>query len=100
MTYHLRHADAIAERASTALARHWQDASPSGNWFDAYWSAAATPEPDEPPQAVTLLGNLPAIRWYRRGDSLIGYAHGRHDGCYVVPTSLAIRLAPATATHR
>jgi hypothetical protein len=101
MTYQIRYADDFAERVSAALSGRWNGTTQTTDWIDAYWTAAATPEPDDPPQAVSLLGNLPVIRWYRRGDTVVGYAHGRRDGCYVVPTAAALRhIAPAFTPSR
>jgi hypothetical protein len=79
----------VADRFSRAMVAHWDGTSAGDDWIESYWTAAIAPEPQDPPVAVSLLGNLPAVRWYLRGNTLVGYAHGRHDGCYLIPGSVA-----------
>ncbi|MGI9254749.1 MAG: hypothetical protein ACR2J8_13480 [Thermomicrobiales bacterium] len=82
----MTHAETIAQRFTHAIAARWTDspASPA-HWMESFWTGADAPEPFDPPQAISLLGDLPAIRWYRRDGSIVGYAQGRPDGCFVVP---------------
>jgi hypothetical protein len=78
------------------VAASWRGADASAAagvaWFEAHWTGQAPPEPDEPPAAASLFGAAGhGIRWYARGDLLLGYA-GRAGGCYQVTPS---ELPPA-----
>jgi hypothetical protein len=55
-------------------------------WFEAHWSEAAPPEPEDPPDAASVLaGSGGGIRWYLRDEAIRGYVARRESGCYLVP---------------
>jgi hypothetical protein len=54
-------------------------------WFEHHWTSEAPPEPDDPPEAASILGGAGSgIRWYGRDDVVLGYVAGLRDGCYAV----------------
>lgn len=76
----------VADEFSRAVAARWRgDRDDASVRLEAHWTAAPAPEPNEPPAAVSLLGSMPAVRWYRRDEAIVGYAVGRPDGCYWMP---------------
>lgn len=80
----------VADQFSLAVAAHLRgDRDEATTWLEAHWTAAPAPEPNEPPAAVSLLGSMPAVRWYRRDEAIVGYAVGRNDGCYWMPFAAA-----------
>lgn len=54
-------------------------------WLESFWTPTPSPEPAEPPDAVSFLGGVSAVRWYGRESAIVGYPIGRSGGCYVVP---------------
>jgi hypothetical protein len=70
------------------LAAVWRGHAPPSmfsDWLEARWWADGPAEPAAPPDAVSVLGGAGGgIRWYGRGDSIVGYVTGRPRGCYVV----------------
>ncbi len=65
-------------------------------WFEAHWTDASSPEPEEPPAAAKVLGNASGgIRWYVRDDVVQGYLSGRDEGCYRIARDEAVPLIPA-----
>lgn len=59
-------------------------------WFEAHWTGQAPPEPDDPPDAASVLGAAGrGIRWYARGGLVLGYA-GQAGGCYRVAPDEAV----------
>jgi len=54
-------------------------------WFERHWTAEAPPEPDDPPEAASILGGAGlGIRWYVRDDIVLGYVADQGNGCYAV----------------
>jgi hypothetical protein len=78
--------ESLARLYSEAVAARWRGEPAAGfeRWLEAYRSPEAAPEPNEPPQAVSLLGGMAAVCWYRIGDAVVGVARGRR-GCWWVP---------------
>lgn len=61
-------------------------ASSFAAWFEAHWSEAAPPEPEDSPDAASVLaGSGGGIRWYLRDEAIRGYVARRESGCYLVP---------------
>ena len=52
-------------------------------WLESFWGAEAPPEPNAPPDALSVLGNAGiGIRWYAHDSAIFGYVPGRARGCY------------------
>ena len=71
------------------VSAHWrgetEEATAVGTWFEAHWSDQAPPEPDDPPEGTSVLGDSGSgIRWYVRDEAVVGYVSRRPDGCYRV----------------
>jgi len=80
----------IALAYDRVVSAHWRgeidEATVVGTWFEAHWSDQAPPEPDDPPEGTSVLGDSGSgIRWYARDEAVIGYVSRRPDGCYRVP---------------
>jgi hypothetical protein len=85
----------IALTYDRVISAHWRGetdtATPLDAWFEAHWSDQAPPEPDAPPEGTSVLGDSGAgIRWYARGEVVLGYASRRPNGCYRVPMREAV----------
>ena len=67
-----------------------ESADAGTTWFEAHWTKQAPPEPDDPPDAASVLGAAGhGIRWYARGGLVLGYA-GQAGGCYQVAPDEAV----------
>jgi hypothetical protein len=80
----------IALAYDRVVSAHWrgetEEATAVGTWFEAHWSDLAPPEPDDPPEGTSVLGDSGSgIRWYARDEVVVGYVSRRPDGCYRVP---------------
>ena len=65
-------------------------------WFEHHWTTEAPPEPDDPPEAASILGGAGwGIRWYGRDDVVLGYVADHRAGCYAV--SVADTVPPLRA---
>jgi hypothetical protein len=91
----------IALTYDRVISAHWRGetdtATPLDAWFEAHWSDQAPPEPDAPPEGTSVLGDSGAgIRWYARGEVVLGYASRRPNGCYRVPMREAVPALKAS----
>ncbi|MCC6314955.1 MAG: hypothetical protein IT337_13190 [Thermomicrobiales bacterium] len=82
-------AEHLAERFADAIAARWRGGANDDSfvdWLEAHWTVDCShPEPPDPPQAVSLLGGMPAVRWHQYDDAIVGHVVGRPGGCYWVP---------------
>jgi hypothetical protein len=64
-------------------------------WLERHWTGQAPPEPEDAPDAASVLGAAGAgIRWYARGKGVLGYVTGR-AGCYQVTADDAVPVIAA-----
>ena len=80
----------LAQAVDHFIEARWRgedrEASSFAAWFEAHWSEAAPPEPEDPPDAASVLaGSGGGIRWYLRDEAIRGYVARRESGCYLVP---------------
>lgn len=85
----------IALTYDRVVSAHWrgetEGATTVGNWFESHWSDQAPPEPDDPPEGMSILGGAGSgIRWYTHDDVIIGIVSQRRDGYYRVRKSEAL----------
>jgi hypothetical protein len=83
------------------VSAHWRGETDTATtldaWFEAHWSDQAPPEPDAPPEGTSVLGDSGAgIRWYARGETVLGYVSRRPNGCYRVPMREAVPALKAS----
>jgi len=66
------------------------EAEAFATWLGRYWADEELAEPDDPPNAVSVLGGAGAgIRWYARGRTIVGHVTSQSRGCYQVPVDAA-----------
>jgi hypothetical protein len=91
----------IALTYDRVVSAHWRGETDTATtldaWFEAHWSDQAPPEPDAPPEGTSVLGDSGAgIRWYARGEAVLGYVSRRPNGCYRVPMREAMPALKAS----
>jgi hypothetical protein len=88
----------LAQAYDAFIAARWRGddacADAGTAWFEAHWSGQAPPEPEDPPEAASVLGAAGhGIRWYARGGLVLGYAGGQASGCYRIAEDEALPAA-------
>ena len=94
-------ARAMARLYTDYLSALWRgdDVADVTTWLEARWSHHGPPQPEDTPDAVSLLGE-PAggenrVRWYQRGNTILGYPSGQRRGAYRIPAT----ETPPSLTH-
>jgi hypothetical protein len=88
----------LAQAYDAFIAARWRGddacADAGTAWFEAHWSGQAPPEPEDPPEAASVLGAAGhGIRWYARDGLVLGYAGGQATGCYQIAEDEALPAA-------
>ena len=88
----------LAQIYDAFIAARWRGddecADAGAAWFEAHWRGQAPPEPDDPPEAASVLGAAGrGIRWYARGGIVLGYAGGQASACYQIAADEALPAA-------
>jgi hypothetical protein len=90
----------LAQAVDRFIEARWrgeeQAASCFASWFEAHWTEGAPPEPNDPPDAASLLaGSGGGIRWYQRDDVIRGYVARQEVGCYLISRDDDVPPIPA-----
>ena len=68
------------------------------DWLAQHWAAAGPPEPEGAPDAVSGGEAGCVVRWYERGEAILGYEARRSRaarGCWRVPVDAALPVSIA-----